>query len=131
MIELVLIIRDSRLEDDEAHYFNSTDGLEEYLEKIKNLNYDYLNILFYIDDELNYKMSSDYCKRYLRNKKEEIKKSNENNDNFDEYGFCKDCGWNSCYEDSHIHYGNTGCKYITSKYKISLNEDGEIEYEEL
>ena len=65
------------------------------------------------------------------NIKKEIKKSNENNDNYDEYGFCKDCHWNSCYEESHIHYGNKGCKYITSKYKISLNEDGEIEYEEL
>jgi hypothetical protein len=49
----------------------------------------------------------------------------------DEYGFCKYCGWNSCYEDSHIHYGNTRCNYITSKYKLYFNEDGEIEYFDL
>jgi len=46
--------------------FNSTESLEDFLKTI-NLN-DYLrkNIIFYIDDEMNYEMSKIYCKRYIR-----------------------------------------------------------------
>jgi len=54
-------------EDDIIHnMFNSTESLEDFLKTI-NLN-DYLrkNIIFYIDDEMNYEMSKIYCKRYIR-----------------------------------------------------------------
>ncbi len=53
-------------EDDLKHnMFNSTESLEDFLKTI-NLN-DYLrkNIIFYIDDEMNYEMSKIYCKRYI------------------------------------------------------------------
>ena len=54
-------------EDDIIHnMFNSTESFEDFLKTI-NLN-DYLrkNIIFYIDDEMNYEMSKIYCKRYIR-----------------------------------------------------------------
>lgn len=39
---------------------------------------------------------------------------------------CPYCGWRCEYEDSHIRYGNTGCKYITDMYDITITEDGDI-----
>jgi len=62
-------------------------------------------------------------------KSKQIKKENDD-DIIDENGFCKHCGWNSCYLDSHIKYGNFKCNYITTKYELSIDEDGEIEYKE-
>ena len=56
------------LEDDNnrsRHLFNSTDGLEEYLETIDLTAYVYKNILFQIDGELNFEMSQFFKKRYL------------------------------------------------------------------
>ena len=48
----------------------------------------------------------------------------------DDYGFCKYCGWNSCYPESHIRYGNRGCDYINKQYYVFMNEDGEINFVE-
>ena len=39
---------------------------------------------------------------------------------------CEFCGWRSEYPESHIQYGNVKCEYITDKYNIVFNEDGEI-----
>ena len=63
MIELILILE---TENDKIYnHFNSTDNLEEYLKTI-NLNiYCYTNILFKIDDEVDFKLSKMYKKRYL------------------------------------------------------------------
>jgi hypothetical protein len=40
---------------------------------------------------------------------------------------CKFCAWRSEYPESHIQYGNVKCEYITDKYDIEFNEDGEIQ----
>lgn len=38
---------------------------------------------------------------------------------YDEDGFCKYCGWNSCYPNSHIEYcGYGNCVYIQEKYGV-------------
>lgn len=50
-------------------------------------------------------------------------KKNEEEEEDDE---CEFCGWRSEYPESHILYGNVNCKYITDKYNIVFNEDGEI-----
>ena len=39
---------------------------------------------------------------------------------------CEFCAWRSEYPESHIQYGNVKCEYITDKYNIVFNEDGEI-----
>jgi hypothetical protein len=36
----------------------------------------------------------------------------------DEDKFCKLCGWNSCYKESHIEYCNGECEYIKENYDI-------------
>ena len=40
---------------------------------------------------------------------------------------CKFCSWRSEYPESHIQFGNVKCGYITDKYDIVFNEDGEIQ----
>ena len=63
MIELILILE---TENDKIYnYFNSTDYLEEYLKNINLNSYCYTNILFKIDDEIDFKLSKMYKKRYL------------------------------------------------------------------
>jgi hypothetical protein len=47
-------------------------------------------------------------------------------DKYDEDDECEFCGWRSEYPESHIQYGNVKCEYITDKYNIVFNEDGEI-----
>jgi hypothetical protein len=43
--------------------------------------------------------------------------------------FCEYCGWCEEYPHSHIeHCRGFGCKYITSKYDVWINEDGELEW---
>ena len=50
-------------------------------------------------------------------------------------GFCKFCGWNSCYPECHVEHSmrgwgfgqQTGCKYIESMYNIEII-DGELEW---
>jgi hypothetical protein len=94
-----------------------------------NMNEDQDIIGFYYFSEDKEKLQKHI--NNLMNKFSNNIKVNDENEFEDEYGFCKYCGWNSCYEDSHIHYGNYRCTYIKRKYKLSLNEDGEIEYQEL
>ena len=45
---------------------------------------------------------------------------------FDENGTCNECGWNSCFSESHMLYGNVSCKYLNSKYKITMDDHGNI-----
>jgi hypothetical protein len=63
MIEVLLILENKH--DIEGHKFNSSEGLEKYLTTIKQKKYCRKNILFYIDNELNYEMSNIYKNRYL------------------------------------------------------------------
>jgi hypothetical protein len=60
---IILILEDDNNRN--RHLFNSTDGLEEYLETIDLTAYVYKNILFQIDGELNFEMSQFFKKRYL------------------------------------------------------------------
>lgn len=43
---------------------------------------------------------------------------------------CVFCGWRSEYPESHIEYGNFKCKYITSVYKLKLDDEGDLVWEE-
>lgn len=54
------------------------------------------------------------------------------NEDFDEYGFCKYCNWNSCQQQSHIEYcGYGNCEYIKKKYgELELKRMFEEEYGE-
>ncbi len=47
-------------------------------------------------------------------------------DTDDEDSGCKYCGWRSEYPESHIRYGNWKCKYITDRFYLDIDEDGEI-----
>jgi hypothetical protein len=66
--------------------------------------------------------------KHKKEKKSKQIKQETEDDVIDENGFCKYCGWNSCYLDSHIIHGNFKCKFITDNYDVSIDEDGEIEY---
>ena len=57
---------------------------------------------------------------------ETTKTDSESEDSESEDDECEFCGWRSEYPESHIKYGNFKCKYITDKYMLELNEDGEI-----
>jgi hypothetical protein len=50
----------------------------------------------------------------------------ESEDEDEDEDECEFCGWRSEYPESHIQYGNVKCEYITDKYNIVFNEDGEI-----
>ena len=50
----------------EHHTFYSSEDLETYLNTNNLEKYIRKNILFYVDNELNYKMSDMYRKKYLR-----------------------------------------------------------------
>jgi hypothetical protein len=63
MIELILVLENE--DGRQYHQFNSSEGLEKYLTTIKQKEYCRKNILFYIDNELNYEMSKIYKNRYL------------------------------------------------------------------
>jgi len=63
MIEVFLILENEH--NIEHHQFNSSEELEKYLTTIKQKEYCRKNILFYIDNELNYEMSKIYKNRYL------------------------------------------------------------------
>jgi len=39
---------------------------------------------------------------------------------------CKFCGWRSEYEQSHIDYGNFKCKYITDRFYLTLDDEGDL-----
>ena len=62
-IEVVLILEDEC--DKEYHTFYSSEDLETYLNTTNFQKHIRKNILFYLDDELNYKMSNMYKKKYL------------------------------------------------------------------
>ena len=58
------------LEDETTRFiyqFYSSDALEDFLKENDMKKYIYKNIIFYINDEMNYKMSKIYKKRYLTN----------------------------------------------------------------
>ena len=61
---IVLILENEH--DIQHHQFSSSEGLEKYLNTIKQEEYCRKNILFYIDSELNYEMSKIYNIRYLK-----------------------------------------------------------------
>lgn len=61
------------------------------------------------------KYSDDFSKYFINPNIEE-----------DEFGGCKYCGWRCEYPESHIRYGNWRCKYITDRFYLDLDEDGEI-----
>jgi hypothetical protein len=63
MIELILVLENEH--NRQYHQFNSSEGLEKYLTTINQKEYCRKNILFYIDNELNYKISNLYKNRYL------------------------------------------------------------------
>jgi hypothetical protein len=64
MIELILILE---TEDDRIHITcGSTDDLVDYLKTINLEDYERSNILFYIDDKVNYAISKIYKERYLK-----------------------------------------------------------------
>ena len=60
---IVLILEDEN--DKNMNLFTSTYGLEEYLTTINLNDYEYKNILFYIDGEMNMEMSKIYKNRYI------------------------------------------------------------------
>lgn len=62
--------------------------------------------------------------------KDKILKDETEEKDFDEYGFCKYCNWNSCYQQSHIEYcGYGNCEYIKKKYgELELKRMFEEEY---
>ena len=62
-MELVLILED----DTSINYysFDSSKALEDYLKNINLDNFLRKNILFYIDDEINDKLTELYKKKYL------------------------------------------------------------------
>jgi hypothetical protein len=63
MMQLILILEDT---DNKYRYeFGSSVELENLLLSIELNKYSYKNILFYVDDELNFGMSKIYKKRYL------------------------------------------------------------------
>ncbi len=62
-IELVLILEDEL--NIEQLIFYSGEDLETYLNTTNNENHIRKNILFHVDDVLNYKMSDMYRNRYL------------------------------------------------------------------
>lgn len=39
---------------------------------------------------------------------------------------CVYCGWRCEYPQSHIEYGNFRCKYITDRFYLDINTDGEL-----
>ena len=64
---------------------------------------------------------------------EELQENNnfliEERDN-NELERCKGCGWGSHLPESHImKAGNCGCKILELEYKITIDEDGEIQSE--
>ena len=63
MMELYLILETET--EKVWNEFNSTNGLELYLKTIDLNEYSYKNILFYIDGEMNWKISKIYTKKYL------------------------------------------------------------------
>jgi hypothetical protein len=63
MMELILILETEN--DREHHQFNSTNGLELYLQTIDLCEYSYKNILFLIDGEMNLGITKLYYERYL------------------------------------------------------------------
>lgn len=42
---------------------------------------------------------------------------------------CIYCGWKSEFPESHIEYGNFKCEYITDRYKLKLDDIGDIVWE--
>jgi len=64
MIELILILE--TIDDKEHHIFPSSNSLEDYLATINLCDYCYSNILFRIDNELNYELTKLYNKRFLK-----------------------------------------------------------------
>lgn len=63
MIEVILILETET--DKIYNFFNSSDHLEEYLKTINLNSYCYTNILFKIDDEIDFKITKMYKERYL------------------------------------------------------------------
>lgn len=63
MIELLLILENNT--DREHHQFFSSDALEDFIKTINFKDYTHTNILFYVDDKLNYDITKIYCERYL------------------------------------------------------------------
>lgn len=49
------------------HQFYSTNALEDFLKENDMKKYIYKNIIFYINDEMNFEMTKIYKKRYLTN----------------------------------------------------------------
>jgi len=64
MIELILILEDENNRN--FHFFNSSNGLEEFLKVTELSLYQITNILFLIDGEWNKCISDIYIKRYLK-----------------------------------------------------------------
>jgi len=64
MIELILILE--TIDAKEHHIFPSSDSLEDYLATINLCDYYYSNILFRIDNVLNYELTQLYKKMYLK-----------------------------------------------------------------
>ena len=60
---IVLILEDEN--DKNMNIFNSTYSLEEYLTTINLNDYEYKNILFYVDGEMNMKISKIYKNRLI------------------------------------------------------------------
>jgi hypothetical protein len=44
---------------------------------------------------------------------------------FNEYGFCKHCGWSANYVVSHVEH-DPSCKFINKRFNIWRDEDGEL-----
>jgi hypothetical protein len=64
MTELVLILEDAINRN--LYHFNDTSMFEDFLKTINLCDYEYKNILFYVDDEMNYKISKMFRDVYLR-----------------------------------------------------------------
>jgi hypothetical protein len=63
MTEIVLFLDDTT--DRVIHSFNSTDGLEAFLQAIHLEDYAYTNIIVYTEKHPNFKLSEIYKLRYL------------------------------------------------------------------
>ena len=74
MTELVLILEDAL--NRTLYHFNDTSMFEDFLKTINLNDYEYKNILFYVDDELHYKISKMFRDVYIR-QAEKLKKAKE------------------------------------------------------
>ena len=80
------------------------------------------------DEEEDSESEEEYEDKFER----QLLKDKTEEKDFDEYGFCKYCNWNSCQQQSHIEYcGYGNCEYIKKKYgELELKRMFEEEYGE-